>query len=120
MKVTGDMDIARLPIQALIRGIIRSSIPKHSPLFNADKIKTPLLLLHGNADTNVPVGESIQMFLALKLLGKTVEFVQVDGEDHGVADYKKRLEWQNTIFGGSPNTERRTAMVGALYPERHL
>ena len=29
------------------------------------------------------------MFLALKLLGKTVEFVQVDGEDHGVADYKK-------------------------------
>jgi dipeptidyl aminopeptidase/acylaminoacyl peptidase len=57
---------------------------KQSPLFNADKIKTPLLLLHGNADTNVPVGESIQMFAALKLLGKTVEFIQVDGENHGI------------------------------------
>ena len=45
---------------------------KQSPLFNADKIKTPLLLLHGNADTNVPIGESIQMFAALKILGKTV------------------------------------------------
>ena len=70
---------------------------KHSPLFNADKIKTPLLLLHGTVDTNVPIGESIQMFLALKLLGKPVEFIQVEGEDHGIVDYTKRLEWQNTI-----------------------
>ena len=27
---------------------------KHSPLFNADKIHTPLLLLHGTSDVNVP------------------------------------------------------------------
>ncbi|HBN41707.1 MAG TPA: hypothetical protein DD441_00205, partial [Parabacteroides distasonis] len=33
-----------------------------SPLFNADKINTPTLFLHGTADTNVPIGESIQMF----------------------------------------------------------
>lgn len=94
---------------------------KHSPLFNADKIKTPLLLLHGNADTNVPVGESIQMFLALKLLGKTVEFVQVDGENHGVADYKKRLEWQNTIFAWFAKwLKDEPQWWDALYPERTL
>ncbi len=94
---------------------------KHSPLFNADKINTPLLLLHGNADTNVPVGESIQMFLALKLLGKTVEFVQVDGENHGVADYKKRLEWQNTIFAWfAKYLKDEPQWWDALYPERHL
>ncbi len=94
---------------------------KHSPLFNADKIKTPLLLLHGNADTNVPIGESIQMFLALKLLGKTVEFVQVDGENHGVADYKKRLEWQNTIFAWfAKYLKDEPQWWDALYPERHL
>ncbi|MCJ7582803.1 MAG: prolyl oligopeptidase family serine peptidase, partial [Candidatus Aminicenantes bacterium] len=40
-----------------------------SPLFNADKISTPLLLLHGSVDTNVPPGESTQLFTALKLLG---------------------------------------------------
>lgn len=71
---------------------------EQSPLYNADKIKTPLLLLHGNADVNVPVGESIQMFTALKLLGKTVEFVQVEGEDHGIVGYSKRIGWQNSIF----------------------
>ena len=69
-----------------------------SPLFNADKINTPLLLLHGAADTNVPVGESIQMFTALKILGKPVELVQVTGEDHHILTYEKRLKWNDTIF----------------------
>lgn len=55
---------------------------KQSSLFNADKINTPLLLLHGTVDTNVPIGESIQLFNALKILGKTVEFITVDGENH--------------------------------------
>ena len=43
---------------------------KQGSLFNADKINTPLLLLHGTVDTNVPIGESIQLFNALKILGK--------------------------------------------------
>lgn len=55
---------------------------KQGSLFNADKINTPLLLLHGTVDTNVPIGESIQLFNALKILGKTVEFITVDGENH--------------------------------------
>ncbi|MCR5132236.1 MAG: prolyl oligopeptidase family serine peptidase [Prevotella sp.] len=69
-----------------------------SPLFNADKIHTPLLFLHGAADTNVPVGESIQMFNALKLLGRPTAFVVVEGENHWIMDYQKRKKWQNTIF----------------------
>ena len=71
---------------------------KHSPLFNADKINTPLLLLHGTADTNVPIGESIQMYNALKILGKEVEFITVKGENHGIVNFEKRLKWNNTIF----------------------
>ncbi len=70
---------------------------KQSPLFNADKINTPLLFLHGDADTNVPVGESIQMFTALKLLGKPTAFVAVAGENHHILDHDKRIKWQNTI-----------------------
>jgi dipeptidyl aminopeptidase/acylaminoacyl peptidase len=69
-----------------------------SPLFNADKITTPLLLLHGADDTNVPPGESDQMFTALKLLGKTVEYVQIEGQNHAVMDYKKRDVWTRTIM----------------------
>ena len=94
---------------------------KQGSLFNADKINTPLLLLHGTVDTNVPMGESIQLFNALKILGKPVEFIQVEGEDHFVADYAKRVLWHNTIMAwfarylqGSPE------WWNDLYPERHL
>lgn len=71
---------------------------KHGSLFNADKIHTPLLLLHGTADTNVPIGESIQLFNALKVLGRNVEFITVEGENHVITDYEKRILWHNTIM----------------------
>ena len=71
---------------------------KQSPLFNAHKIKTPLLFLHGDKDNNVPVGESIQMFTALKLLGRETAFVAVADQDHHILDYDKRRKWQDTIF----------------------
>ena len=69
-----------------------------SPLFNADKVCTPLLFLHGAADNNVPVGESIQMYTALKLLGRETAMVLVSDQDHHITDYAKRLRWQNTIY----------------------
>ena len=71
---------------------------EHSPLYNADKIHTPLLFLHGDVDHNVPVGESIQMYTALKLLGRETAMVLVNGQDHHILDYSKRIRWQNTIF----------------------
>jgi dipeptidyl aminopeptidase/acylaminoacyl peptidase len=71
---------------------------EQSPLFNADKIKTPLLLLHGLEDTNVPVGESFQMYTALKILGRPVEFIRVKGENHGISTYNRRIEWNYSIY----------------------
>ncbi|MCB1037031.1 MAG: prolyl oligopeptidase family serine peptidase, partial [Acidobacteria bacterium] len=53
---------------------------------------------HGNADTNVPLGESQQMYTALEMLGKEVELVTFDGEDHRIADHDKRLIWSQTIL----------------------
>jgi dipeptidyl aminopeptidase/acylaminoacyl peptidase len=69
-----------------------------SPLFHADKIHTPLLLTHGDEDTNVPPGESIQMYTALKLLQRPVELVLVKGENHHIITYSKRILWHNTIM----------------------
>ncbi len=69
-----------------------------SPLYNADKIHTPLLLVHGTDDTNVPVGESIQMYNALKLLERPTALVLVKGENHWIMDYYKRIQWQNSIW----------------------
>ncbi len=71
---------------------------EQSPLFNADKINTPLLLLHGTVDTNVPTNESQQMFTALRILDKPVSYVAIDGEDHVVTNFGKRVRWQKIIF----------------------
>lgn len=68
-----------------------------SPLYNADKIKKPLLFTHGTEDTNVPIGESIQMYTALKLLGTPTAFIQVEGENHGIMDPEKRIAWINSM-----------------------
>ena len=69
-----------------------------SPLFNVEKIHTPILFLHGTDDNNVPVGESIQMYNALRLLNRPTAFVVVEGQDHHILDYEKRIKWQDTIF----------------------
>lgn len=88
-----------------------------SPLFHADKINTPLLLLHGTADTNVPPGESMQMFTALKLLGKNVEFVQILGANHWVVRPSRKLVWYRTIVAWFDRyLKQEPAFWNNLYP----
>ena len=92
-----------------------------SPLFNADKIHTPLLLLHGNADTNVPLIESLQMFTALKLLGRDVALVEVTGENHHILDYTKREKWLATQMAWFAKwLKGDSTWWDALYPKKHL
>ena len=92
-----------------------------SPLFNADKIHTPLLLLHGNADTNVPLIESLQMFTALKLLDREVALVEVAGENHHVLDYAKKEKWLATQMAWFQRwLKDDPTWWDALYPKKHL
>lgn len=94
---------------------------KQSPLFAADKINTPLLLLHGSVDTNVPVGESIQMYTALKLLNKPVEMIQVDGENHGIANFDKKIKWTKSILAWFDRyLKDQPEWWNELYPESNL
>jgi dipeptidyl aminopeptidase/acylaminoacyl peptidase len=96
-------------------------ILSQSPLFNADKVNTPILFLHGMADTNVPVGESIQMFTALKLLGKDTAFVAVKDQNHHILDYAKRQKWQKTIFAWfAKYLQDDPSQWDALYPPVEL
>jgi len=92
-----------------------------SPLFNADKIVTPMLLIHGSVDTNVPLGESIQMYQALKLLGKDVDFVQVKNQDHHIKNYTQRILWNNTIFAYfAKHLKNQPQWWDDLYPDKNL
>jgi dipeptidyl aminopeptidase/acylaminoacyl peptidase len=94
---------------------------RQSPLFNADKIHTPLLLLHGTADTNVPPIESIQMFTALKLLGRETAFVEVEGENHHILDYSKKEKWVATQMAWFQRwLKGDSTWWDALYPKKHL
>ncbi len=70
----------------------------HSPLFMAERISKPLLLLHGEEDNNVPPGESYQMFAALRLLGKEAALVTFPGQQHFVLSPPQRIRWLQTIM----------------------
>lgn len=47
-----------------------------SPLSYAERVETPVLLLHGESDNRCPIGQSEEYFVALKRQGKLVEFVR--------------------------------------------
>ena len=92
-----------------------------SPLYNADKFQNSILLLHGTSDTNVPIGESLQFYAALKILGKDVEMVLIDGEDHHILDYKKRIEWHNTIISWfDKKLKNQPDEWNEMYPDKQL
>ncbi|MCC6475931.1 S9 family peptidase [bacterium] len=70
-----------------------------SPIFSADKITTPLLILHGASDNNVPPNESDQMFVALKLLGKDAVYAKFDDETHNInTKYKNLIEHRQMML----------------------
>jgi dipeptidyl aminopeptidase/acylaminoacyl peptidase len=57
---------------------------RKSPFFKMDKVKAPVLIFHGTADTNVPPAQSWSYFRVLQYYGKVpVKFVVFPGEPHG-------------------------------------
>jgi dipeptidyl aminopeptidase/acylaminoacyl peptidase len=58
---------------------------KLSPISYVDRIETPLLIIHSEEDYRCPVGQSEELFTALKVRGKTVELVRFPNESHGLS-----------------------------------
>jgi dipeptidyl aminopeptidase/acylaminoacyl peptidase len=71
-----------------------------SPARHADQIKCPVLLLHGEGDTTVPIEQSEIMADAMKSAGKPVEFIRFPGEDHylNLADTRVRFLKETEAF----------------------
>jgi len=81
----------------------------HSAIMFADRITTPLLLMTGNEDSNVPANNTREMFYALRRLGKTVEWVNYMNSGHGTpgttvedfTDFHRRmLAWYDKYLKG--------------------
>lgn len=62
-----------------------------SPLFKADQVNRPLLVLHGTNDPRVKLEQSTLMVEALRKAGKKVEFVELKGDGHG------NKKWSNNL-----------------------
>ena len=68
-------------------------LKSRSPVFQADKIKAPLLIAQGKNDPRVPLVESTQIRDALKARGLEVEYVEYADEGHGFARPVNRLNF---------------------------
>ena len=82
---------------------------QQSAIMFADRIKTPLLLMTGEQDHNVPPRQAMEMYYALRRLNKEVEWVSYTNGGHGmptttvaeVEDYHKRiLKWYDDHLKG--------------------
>jgi dipeptidyl aminopeptidase/acylaminoacyl peptidase len=66
---------------------------ENSPLFFADKIETPLLMMHNDADGSVPWYQGIEFYMALRRLNKPVWMLNYNGEDHGLQLRQNRTDF---------------------------
>jgi dipeptidyl aminopeptidase/acylaminoacyl peptidase len=81
----------------------------NSPIFRADRVETPLLMIHNDEDDAVPWYQGIEYFLALRRLGKEAYMFTYNGEKHGLRkrinqkDYTRRLqEFFDHFLKGAP------------------
>jgi dipeptidyl aminopeptidase/acylaminoacyl peptidase len=66
---------------------------ENSPIFYADKVQTPLLIMHNDKDGAVPWWQSIEYFTALRRLDKPVWMAVYNNEDHNLVQRKNRKDW---------------------------
>ena len=64
-----------------------------SPLFQADKVQTPVLMMHNDEDGAVPWYQGIEFFVALRRLQKPVWLLNYNGEAHGLRERANRKDW---------------------------
>ncbi|MBM3178101.1 MAG: S9 family peptidase [Bacteroidetes bacterium] len=71
---------------------------ENSPIFLADKIDTPLLLLHNDADGAVPWYQGIEMYMALRRLNKRAWMLNYNGEPHWPLKRENRIDFQTRMM----------------------
>jgi dipeptidyl aminopeptidase/acylaminoacyl peptidase len=70
----------------------------HSPMKYVENVKTPTMILHGQADTRVPIPQAEEFFRALRERHVPVEFVMYPRENHGFAEPRHiRDRWQRYL-----------------------
>ncbi len=68
-----------------------------SPIHHVDKIKAPMMIIHGANDPRVPVGEAEQMVEALRARNHPVTYLRFEDEGHGVVKLPNRIKAYGAI-----------------------
>jgi dipeptidyl aminopeptidase/acylaminoacyl peptidase len=63
---------------------------ENSPYFRADRIRTPILIIHGRDDSACPVDDAERMFSALKRLGRTAQLSVYEGQGHVIYEWEPK------------------------------
>jgi dipeptidyl aminopeptidase/acylaminoacyl peptidase len=67
---------------------------ENSPLFHLNKVQTPLVIMHNDADGAVPWYQGIELFTALRRLGKPVWMLNYNNEAHNLMERRNRKDIQ--------------------------
>ena len=84
---------------------------RNSPLFFVEHVTTPLLLIHGDLDTAAHVTQAEEMFSALYLEDKDVQFIRYFGEHHHIEQPQNQRDMWRRVFeflednGVAPNVQ---------------
>ncbi|MCO6476432.1 MAG: S9 family peptidase [Phaeodactylibacter sp.] len=70
---------------------------ENSPLFYADRIETPVLILHNDDDGAVPWYQGIEFFVALRRLGKPAWLLNYNDDPHGVSKEQNQKDFQRRM-----------------------
>jgi dipeptidyl aminopeptidase/acylaminoacyl peptidase len=65
----------------------------NSPIFWADRIDTPLMMMHNDEDSAVPWEQGIELFVALRRLNKPAWLINYTGEVHWPTDLAEMRDW---------------------------
>lgn len=67
---------------------------ENSPLFTADKIQTPMLIMHNENDGSVPFSQGVEFFIALRRLGKQAWLLNYNEADHWPTKVRDKYDFQ--------------------------
>lgn len=91
---------------------------RRSPLTYAPDIATPLLILHWEGDLRVPISQGEELFAALRLLGRPVEFVRYPGGSHISRAPSQNVDWARRLLEWNARHDARASSGGSAKRRR--
>jgi dipeptidyl aminopeptidase/acylaminoacyl peptidase len=71
---------------------------RNSPIFRANKVSTPLLIMHNSKDDAVPWSQGVEFFTGLRRLNKKVWMLQYDNGNHVIRNHEESLDYTTRIL----------------------